>query len=86
MADRGKKFREQLVELVKASGQEVIDRADDLVGNGDAIVDFEIALTFSIDGLLVDECPKIELRKSYISRKAVDAMLGAIEEKTNEGR
>lgn len=36
----GEEFRKQLVELVKASGQEVIDRAEDLVGEGDLIFDF----------------------------------------------
>lgn len=31
----GEEIRKQLVELVKVSGQEVIDRAEDLVGEGD---------------------------------------------------
>ena len=38
----GEEFRKQLVELVKASGQEVIDRAEDLVGEGDALSEFDI--------------------------------------------
>ena len=34
--------KEELIELVKASGQEIIDRAEDLVGDGDLITDFDI--------------------------------------------
>ena len=32
-------FNKHLVELVKASGQEVIDRAEDLVGHGKLMTD-----------------------------------------------
>jgi hypothetical protein len=69
-----KDFRKELVKLVKASGQEVIDRAEDLVGNGDMMVDFSINLIFSIDGQLVDECPLIEVKKSHVSKNALDVL------------
>ena len=36
------KYRQKLIGLVKAAGQDVIDRAEDLVGNGDLICDFDI--------------------------------------------
>ena len=34
-------FTNELAELVKAAGQELIDRADDLVGQGNMLSDFE---------------------------------------------
>ena len=69
-------FRKQLVELVKASGQEIIDRAEDLVGNGDLLSDFDIHLRFSFgERLIVDSVPMIEVMKSYCSKKAVDVLI-----------
>lgn len=74
------KFRQRLVELVKAAGQEVIDRAEDLVGDGDLISDFDITLTFSVDGQLVDEVPTIELSRSYRSKRCTDVLIRMLEE------
>ena len=54
----GEEFRKQLVELVKASGQEVIDRAEDLVGEGDALSEFDIWIRFPSDSI-----PTIEVSK-----------------------
>ena len=54
-------FRKILVEMVKASGQEVIDRAEDLVGNGDTISDFDIWIRFSLNNGFIDGCPTIEI-------------------------
>lgn len=63
------KYIEKLVRLVKASGQEVIDRASDLVGDGDLMTHFEIVLTFDWEAI-----PEIEVRKSYISKKSYDVL------------
>lgn len=64
-----KEFRKQLVELVKASGQEVIDRAEDLVGEGDALLEFDIWLRFSSDSI-----PTIEVSKSYCSKNTITVL------------
>ena len=69
------KFRKQLVEMVKASGQEVIDRAEDLVGNGDLMTDFDIWLRFPMDGRMMTGCPTIEVTKSFIPKNACDTLL-----------
>lgn len=61
---------EQLVKMVKLLGQEVIDRAEDLVGNGDMIYDFDIWLRFS-----VDENPEIEVTRRHASRQIYNAIL-----------
>lgn len=66
----GKDYKEHLVEMVKAAGQEVIERAEDLVGSGDLISDFDIWLRFP-----QDNCPTIEVTRSHISKKAVNLIM-----------
>ena len=68
-------FRKMLVEMVKACGQEVIDRAEDLVGNGDLISSFDIWLRFPTDGRMIDGCPTIEVTREHCSKKAVDVLM-----------
>lgn len=69
-----KEFRNMLVEMVKASGQEVIDRAEELVGSGDLLTDFDIWLRFPIDNGRVSGVPTIELTKSYMVKGAIDTI------------
>ena len=61
------KYRQKLIEMVKAAGQDVIDRAEDLVGNGDLICDFDIWLRFPQNGI-----PTIELTRSYLSKNSIN--------------
>jgi hypothetical protein len=68
-------FRKQLVAMVKASAQEVIDRAEDLVGNGDLLSDFDIWLRFPTNGRMLTGCPTIEVSKSYCSKNCLDVLL-----------
>lgn len=68
-------IRKKLIELVKASGQEVIDRAEDLVGEGDALSDFDIWLRFPLgETSIVNACPTIEVTKSYCSKNAIKVL------------
>lgn len=76
MAIQKKNFREHLVDCVKAAGQEVIDRAEELVGQGELMTDFDIWLRFPLDGPGFTACPSIEVTKSYINKKACDVMFG----------
>ena len=46
MPSEKRPYNERLIEQVKALGQDVIDRAEDLVGSGDLITDFDIWLRF----------------------------------------
>lgn len=64
-----KVFRELLVKMVKAAGQEVIDRAEDLVGNGDLISDFDIWLRFPTDGRMFSGCPTIEVTRGHCAKE-----------------
>lgn len=59
-------FNQQLVELVKACGQELIERAEDLVGNGDLISDFRIWIRIPVNGM--DLIPTIEVSREHCCR------------------
>lgn len=80
-------FRALLKEMVKAAGQEIIDRADYFVGCGDLMSDFEIKIIFPMasvekmsngciltDGRILSGVPMIEVRSSYISKNSYDVM------------
>lgn len=67
METAGEKYRQKLIEMVKAAGQDVINRAEDLVGNGDLICDFDIWLRFP-----QNELPTIELTRTYVSKDCIN--------------
>lgn len=60
-------FRKELEEQVKTMGQEVIDRAADLVGTGDLLVDFGITLNFPADGV-----PTLTVTKEYAGHRDIE--------------
>ena len=65
--EMAKEYRQKLTKQVKAVGQELIDRADDLVGNGGAISDFAIVLYFEQNSM-----PKIKLLREHLSVRCID--------------
>lgn len=67
--------REGFIELVKASGQEVINRAEDLVGSHDMMTDFDIHLSFPTDSL-----PIIEVTRSHVSKECYNVLLDQLEQ------
>lgn len=67
-------FRNMLVEMVKASGQEIVDRAEDLVGNGDLLTEFDIRIRFPVGSGTIVGVPTIELTKSYMVKGAIDTI------------
>lgn len=64
--------KEQLVEIVKSLGQEVIDRAEDLVGEGDMLTDIDIWLRVPIP---MDEIPTVEVTRSHSSKNSIKALM-----------
>lgn len=80
---KSEEFRELLVEMVKSSGRELIDRAEDLVGNGDLISDFGIRISFPTDGRMLIEVPIIEVTRSHISKKSHCALMEYHDAKRN---
>lgn len=59
-------FREELVASVKALGETVIENAEDFVGNGELISDFNILLKFPIG-----EMPEIIITRSHGSTEYI---------------
>ena len=69
--EKQRPYKERLIEQVKALGQEVIDRAEDLVGDGDLIADFDIWLRFPHPD---SSFPTIEVNRSHVSRRYLDIL------------
>ena len=69
MPSEKRTYNEILIEQVKALGQDVIDRAEDLVGSEDLIAGFDIWLRFPQDGF-----PTIEVTRSHASRRCFDIL------------
>ena len=65
-------FREKLVAMIKSSGQELIDKADDLAGKGDGFTDFDIHITIMENGLVI--LPFIDVTTSRISKRGLDIL------------
>lgn len=59
--------RTRLVEEVKAIGQEIIDRAEDIVGEGDLIYDLTLMASFS-SGPEV-RVPTLEITREHYSKR-----------------
>ena len=83
MESKSEEFRELLVEMVKSSGRELIDRAEDLVGNGDLISDFGIRVSFPTNGRMFIGVPTIEVTRSHISKKSHCALMEYYDAKRN---
>lgn len=65
--EMAKEYKQKLTKQVKAVGQELIDRAEDLVGNSGGISDFVLVLSFE-----QDDMPKIKLIREHLSVRCVD--------------
>ncbi len=65
--------REKLIKIVKALGQEVIDRAEDLVGEGNLITDLDIWLKCYTD---FESIPRIEVTRSHASKRIYEIVIG----------
>lgn len=76
MSRVGKDYKAYLKELVRAAGREIINRADDIVGNGDMISDLSLWVTFD-----QGEVPRIEISREYIIKESLNIK---VEEKQDE--
>lgn len=72
MSISGKNYRERLVVAVKAAACDLFDRAEDLVGNGNLMTDFDIWIQFPQG---YDTAPTIEVTKRYVSEKSNKVLL-----------
>lgn len=74
----GDNYKEYLKGLVKAAGKELIERADDLVGNGDLISSFDIWINFPQNSV-----PTIEVQRAHVVKEAITFEFKDEEESTN---
>lgn len=63
-----------LKELVKAAGQELIEQADDFVGNDENIVSFSIRIDFPIGPRTLNGYPTIIVNRECISKNCVKVL------------
>jgi len=66
------KFRALLIKTIKAAGQELIDKAEDLVKDCDLIKDFNIWVQFPIKGYKFDGVPTIKISESHYIKRCID--------------
>lgn len=59
--------KDYLVELVKAAGQEILDRAEDIVGDGGQISDLTLWVNFP-----AGEVPTIEVQREHLITNSFD--------------
>ena len=67
--DKDIEYKEEMIQLIKASGQELINRAEDIVGKADLLTDLTITLYFSGD--VNDDC-RIEISQTVFNRQAIN--------------
>ena len=67
--DRDIKYKEEMIQLIKASGRELINRAEDIVGKADLLNDLTITLYFSGD---VNDDYRIEISQTVLNRQAIN--------------
>ena len=67
-------FRAKLADLVRASGQELIDRADEIVGVSTLLYGFNIYIDFGFYEGRLEEVPKITVNHEYISRNVIKVL------------
>lgn len=59
-----------LTALIRAAGQELMDRAEDLAGSGDLISKFQILIDFPQDGMP----PTLEVTREHVIKRACAVM------------
>lgn len=64
--------RKRLIQEVKDCGQDLVDRAEDFVGNFDFMTDFSIDIRFRVTG---KEAPTIEVNHEYYPKPMMDRYL-----------
>jgi len=68
-------FRETLVKMVKACGEELIERADDIVGEEKSFVSLGIYIDFPVNGYRFEGVPTIEVTRTDCSDRAANILI-----------
>lgn len=66
-----KPYRDEVVQQIKEAGQELIDRAESIIGEGaNGIADVRIAIQIGMS--IADKMPEITVEVIYANRKTFD--------------
>lgn len=65
--------RKRLIEELKDCGQDLIDRAEDFIGDIDCMTDFSIDIRFNVAG---EEAPTITVSREYYPKPMAKRYLG----------
>ena len=68
-----------LIDMIKASGRDLINRAEEFVGEGEYLDEFDIRIDFGIHGGRFESCPRIEVFKSYSSKECFDSLMVSLD-------
>lgn len=71
MSRCGDDYKQFLVQMVKSAGQEVINRAEDIVGEQMGICDLSIWLRFPQDSM-----PTLEITREHICKESIKVIRG----------
>ena len=78
-------YKSILTDMVKAAGRDLINRAEELVGDGENLDRFDISIDFGIHGGQFDSCPRIEVSKSYQSKECFDSLVVSFNKEKGNG-
>lgn len=68
-------YREHLVEQIKAAGQELIDRAEEIISKDSKFVN-DVDIDIHIPSKYADETPTIKWHVEAVCKKGVEAITG----------
>lgn len=68
--------REILINMVKSAGKEMIDRAEDFVGDTLWMTDFDIYISIPV---ALDDLPSISVDKKYTPKSMIEALTEKME-------
>lgn len=80
MGDYEEKFRKKLASRIKSAARDLINDADDIVGNTDYMTDLTITLSFPTATDDVYVVPTITISREHYSKEVIDLLLAEKEE------
>lgn len=78
-------YKATMIDMVKAAGQDLINRAEELVGDGENLDNFDIRIDFGISGGQMTSCPRIEVYKSYQSKECFNSLITSFNKEKENG-
>ena len=68
-------YQEKLIKTIKEIGQEIIDTAEDIVGNSDKIKYLRLSIDIPVSANSYEEIPSIEVNREVYSDRYYNALM-----------